>query len=56
MNFELFLKIITKINVFKKMNNGSVMPNTELVIILGSKINNDAPMIAKRPETNQAIF
>ncbi len=51
MNLELFLKTDTKIIVFKKMNNGSVIPNVELVIILGSKMNKAEPITAKRSGT-----
>ena len=39
MNLELFLKIVTRTNTFKKIKSGSIIPNVELLIILGSKMN-----------------
>ena len=49
--FWFFVKIIARTIEFNKMNNGSVIPNVEFKIILGSKINKDPPITANFSET-----
>ena len=42
-HFRSYFKKITRDDIPSKINNGSVMPNNELSIILGSNTNNAAP-------------
>ena len=47
----LYLKKITSDDMPNKIKSGSVIPNVELVIILGSKMNKAEPITAKRSGT-----